>query len=153
MSDDVLAAFAESASNDLGRLLQGAAVSMNAAVLSRVAEQGHPKIRPSHVAVFTTLDLGGTHISVLAGRARISRQAMGAIVREVESLGYVRTTQDAADRRATIVQLTDLGVAFCQLAIEVSNEWNAEVETLLGIDDTERLRQQLRAIGGLFANS
>jgi len=151
MSDDVLRQLAETASNDLGRLLQGAALSMNTAVLGRVAERGHPQIRPSHVAVFMGLDDDGTHISVLATRAGISRQAMGAIVREVEALGYVATTQDAADRRATIVRLTDRGIAFCRLAIEVSDEWNAEVERLLGSEDADRLRQQLRSISGLFS--
>ncbi len=151
MADDVLRKFAEAASHDLGRLLQGAAASMNAVVLGRVTAQGHPKIRPSHLAAFTTLDIAGTHISVLASRANISRQAMGVVVRELEALGYLHTAPDAADRRATIVTLTDRGVAFCALAIEVSDDWNSEVESLLGADNAERLRAQLRAISGLFA--
>lgn len=152
MAYDVLAELAKSAANDLGRLLQEAAVSMNSAVLARVAEQGHPDIRPSHVAVFMGLEDAGTHISVLATRAGISRQAMGAIVREVEKLGYVTTASDAADRRATIVRLTARGVAFCRLAIAISGEWNAGVEALLGAEDSARLREQLRAISQTFGS-
>jgi len=149
--DDVLAQFAESASNDLGRLLQGAALSMNTAVLTQLGQQGHPRIRPSHIAVFAGLDDSGTHISVLAARAGISRQAMGLVVREVESLGYIQTELDAADRRATIVRLTDQGIAFCRLAIDISAEWNREVERLLGSADGDRLRDQLREITELFS--
>ena len=149
--DDVLAQFAQTASNDLGRMLQSAAHSMNAAVLAQLVENGHPRIRPSHVAVFAGLDDSGTHISVLAARAGISRQAMGLVVREVESLGYVQTELDAADRRATIVRLTDQGVAFCRLAIDISAEWNREVERLLGSTDSVRLREQLREITALFS--
>lgn len=147
---DVLSEFAESASNDFGRLLQGAAASMNKAVLEKVTSQGHPKIRPSHIALFVNLDVDGTHISVLAERAGISRQAMGVIVREVESLGYINTNPDVADRRATIVTLTPLGIEFCRLAIAVSDEWNASVAALLGAEQAELMRQQLRQISGMF---
>lgn len=150
MSDDVLSQFAESASNDFGRLLQSAAASMNSAVFQKVTSQGHPQIRPSHVAMFVNLDVDGTHISVLAERAGISRQAMGVIVREVERLGYITTELDVADRRATIVQLTARGVEFCVLAIAVSDEWNASVATLLGAEQAELMRQQLRQISGMF---
>lgn len=151
MSDDVLHEFAHAASNDLGRLLQSAAISMNTAVLAQVAAEGHEKIRPSHLAVFAGLDVGGTHISVLAARAGISRQAMGVVVREVEGLGYVRTTPDATDRRATIVQLTDQGVAFCRQAIDISKQWNSEVERLLGGPASDQLREQLRTLSALFS--
>ena len=76
---------------------------------------------------------------------------MGLVVREVESLGYVHTELDAADRRATIVRLTDQGVDFCRLAISISAEWNREVERLLGSADGDRLREQLREISALFS--
>jgi DNA-binding MarR family transcriptional regulator len=148
---DVLAEFAEAASNDLGRLLQTAAISMNAAVLAELGAQGHPKIRPSHIAVFAGLEDEGTHISVLAARAGISRQAMGLVVREVEGLGYVQTAPDDADRRATVVRLTEQGIAFCRLAIQISAEWNREVESRLGAADGDRLRAQLREITELFS--
>src|ERR1700710_3057274 len=94
VSDDILREFAESTSTDLGRLLQGAAAAMSTAVLARVAAQGYPDIRGSHVGAFASLDMDGTHISVMASRVGVSRQAMGAVVRELEALGYLSTSRD-----------------------------------------------------------
>ena len=75
---------------------------------------------------------------------------MGVIVRELEALGYLATERDPNDQRATIVQLTERGVSFCRLAIQISNEWNREVEALLGVDDAQRMRQQLKDVATLF---
>lgn len=146
MSDDVMADFAASASRDLGRLLDAAGRTVNTGVLLRVMGRGHPDLRPSHLPVFAGLERGGTRISVLAAKAGVSRQAMGAMVREVESLGYIQSEPDPADGRATRVSLTEFGVDFCRTAITASTEMNVEIEELIGTSAAERLRRQLRTI-------
>ena len=146
VSDDVLAAFAASASRDLGQLFEAAARTANTAVFQRVLERGHPLIRPSHVPVFAGLEMGGTRISVLAAKAGVSRQAMGVTVREVEALGYITLSPDPSDARATLVTLTDLGVDFCVKGSAASAEVNNELDALLGRGAAQRLRTQLRSV-------
>ena len=103
-------------------------------------------IRPAHVPVFAGLEPGGTRISTLASRAGVTRQAMGAMVREVEALGYIKSGADPQDARATLVRLTDTGIEFCRTVIDISTTINNELDLVLGEPASERLRSQLRVI-------
>lgn len=144
---DALARFAEAGENDILRLVSGASAAIGTSVFTALAAQGY-SVRPAHVPVFAGLDPAGTNISTLATRAGISRQAMSALVRDVESAGYVRTMPDLSDKRALVVELTDLGAQFCdaavELSIEVAQVWRAK----LGAERYEALLSDLRAIGG-----
>ncbi|QNE48645.1 winged helix-turn-helix transcriptional regulator (plasmid) [Glaciihabitans sp. INWT7] len=146
MSDEVLAAYAAATADDVGRLLETAAGAFSRTVFIRVIEAGYPDIRPAHVPVFAGLTIGGTHISELASKAGVSRQAMSAMVQEVGALGYVQTHPDPADARATLVSLTELGTKFCQTVIDVTLRANAEVDAQFGGRYAEKLRKQLRMI-------
>ena len=107
---DALHDFAAASAADLGILLAGAARTINEEVFRRLAAEGETVVRPAHVPVFAGLRAEGSHISDLANAAGFSRQAMSALVREMESAGYVRTQPDPADRRAVLVLLTDLSL-------------------------------------------
>jgi DNA-binding MarR family transcriptional regulator len=145
MDDDVLAEFAASASRDLGAMLNRAGATVGAEVFRRVAERGYADVKRSHVAVFAGLEAGGTRITTLAEHAGISRQAMSALVSEVEQLGYVESSADPSDARATLVRLTARGVAFCRAAMAASAEVTEEVGAILG-ESVERFREELRSI-------
>jgi DNA-binding MarR family transcriptional regulator len=142
---EVLRELAETSRQDLGMLLAAAARTVNAAVLERISASGHP-IRLSQFAVFAALEAGGSRISALAEHSGHSRQAMSALVREVEALGYVETSPDPVDGRATIVRLTPLGVAFCREAIAASRELSAAYVDRLGPDTVAALRDSLRRV-------
>ena len=144
MYEDALDAFAELRNDDLGTLLMGAASAINRRALGEVAATGHPLVRASHIAVFAGLEASGTNISTLADRAGISRQAMAALVKEVEQIGYVTTSPDADDRRAVRVELTEAGAQFCRDAAAVSRRLTARWEAEFGAERLETLRSQLR---------
>ena len=76
----------------------------------------------------------------------MSRQALSALVKEVEGLGYVRTSPDPGDRRAVRVVLTDSGVEFCLAAIAISTEITAEIEERWGSAALDEMRERLRSI-------
>src|SRR5262249_21784777 len=63
-------------------------------------------VRPVHDAVLAYLDRDGTRASVLADRARLSRQAITQLVDELEDRGVVVRLPDPADGRAKIIQYT-----------------------------------------------
>ena len=63
-------------------------------------------VRPVHDAVLAHLDRDGTRASVLADRARLSRQAITQLVDELEERGVVVRLPDPADGRAKIIQYT-----------------------------------------------
>lgn len=146
MYEDSIARFAAGAADDLGRLLMSAASSVSMATLDALASEGHPGIRPSHVALFAHIDPGGTTITALAERAGVSRQAMSMVVRELEPLGYIATSPDPEDGRATRVTLTALGARFCEDATTTSDRIAREWAESIGDDGLDDLRRVLRLL-------
>jgi hypothetical protein len=57
-------------------------------IVDGVVGAGFPQ-KPSHSAVFAQIDPAGSRLSELARGANMSPQAMGGVVDELESLGYV----------------------------------------------------------------
>ena len=147
MYEDALDAFVSGRHDDLAMLLVDAASALTRQALTELAAQGHPLVRPSHLAVFSGLDAAGTNISTLADRAGVSRQAMAALVKEVEQIGYVATRPDPQDRRAVLVELTAAGATFCRDAATVSQRVTGYWESALGAERLESLRSQLRELG------
>jgi DNA-binding MarR family transcriptional regulator len=144
--EESIARFAAGAADDLGRLLMSAASAVSGATLAALASEGHPGIHPSHVALFAHIDPGGTSITALAERAGVSRQAMSVVVRELEPLGYVATSPDPQDRRATRVTLTALGARFCEDATATSDRITREWAVSLGDQGIDDLRAVLRLL-------
>ena len=75
----------------------------------RLHEQGYPDIRPGHGCVFRFIDDEGTRLTELAERSGYTKQAVGEVVADLETLGYVERVPDPADRRAKTIVLTRRG--------------------------------------------
>ena len=76
----------------------------------RLAEQGHPGLRPRHGAVLAYLDEAGsraTELSLLSGQ---HKQVIGTLVDELADLGYVERRPDPQDRRAKLIVPTERGL-------------------------------------------
>lgn len=144
---DALREFAEAGAHDLWYHVSTAARAANDDVFARLAERGWTDIRPAHMPVFAGLDPEGTHISTLASRAGQTRQGMSALVKDVELLGLVRTSPDPNDRRAVLVELTELGASLCRDAAAISREITVEWRERLGAWNFDQLLETLRAIG------
>jgi len=117
----------------LGLLLREPVRIGNARIAERLAERGHPDIRPPHNNVFQFLDAEGTRVSVLAERAAITKQSMAELVAHLERHGYVERVPDPGDRRAKLVRSTERGSEVYAIAREViaemERDWIARVGT------------------------
>lgn len=96
--------------NDLARLLLEARRAVASDLAADLQERGFDDLRPGHAAVFLSIDRrSGSRITDLAGEARLTKQALMALVDDLESRGYVRRVPDPADARAKLVRLTARG--------------------------------------------
>jgi DNA-binding MarR family transcriptional regulator len=68
-------------------------------------------LRGVHTQVFEHLDPAGTRLTTLAGRARMSHQAMGEMVDELIRHRYLERVPDPADGRARLIRPTTRGRA------------------------------------------
>jgi len=124
-------------------LLREAYLQLNDLVLVRLAEHGHESVRPAHAAVFQYLDDTGTTVSLLAERARMTKQAMAELVRHLEAHGYVRRVPDPTDGRAKLVLPTDLGNEVIEVAQGLVPEMEERISALLGAERTAALHADL----------
>jgi DNA-binding MarR family transcriptional regulator len=104
----------------------------------------------SHGVVFEMLDPGGSRVADLARRARMSRQAMGELVEDLERLGYVERRPDPGDGRAKLVLLTDKGAAALQSGIAGVEALQARWRELLGPAREQMVRESLVALVSTF---
>jgi len=127
-------------------LLREAYLRLNDVVLARLAQQGHQAVRPAHAAVFQYLDDTGTTVSLLAERARMTKQAMAELVRHLETHGYVRRVPDPTDGRAKLVLPTDLGNQVIDVAQGLAPEIEQRISALLGTERMSALRTDLETL-------
>ena len=127
-------------------LLREAYLRLNDVVIARLAQQGHQAVRPAHAAVFQYLDDTGTTVSLLAERARMTKQAMAELVRHLETHGYVRRVPDPTDGRAKLVLPTDLGNQVIEVAQGLAPEIEQRISALLGTERTSALRTDLETL-------
>ena len=112
----------------------------------RLAEQGFEGIRYRHGSVFRFIDPEGSRLTELAERSKLSKQAVGELVDELERLGYVERAPDPRDRRAKIIRLTERGAqgqaAAAAIVTGIEQEWAAH----LGAERIVELRRTVQDI-------
>jgi DNA-binding MarR family transcriptional regulator len=95
---------------DLGMLAGRLMRALQDELFRRLAEQGHPDVRPRHGTVLAFLEPAGLRATELSARSGQHKQIVGTIVDELVDLGYVRREPDPGDRRAKRVVPTERGL-------------------------------------------
>lgn len=137
----------------LGIKLRQAYETFIAAVFDRLAEQGFGDMRPAHAQVFQNLKEEGVRLTELAGRAGIAPQSMGALVDDLERLGYVERVRDPHDRRAALIRPTDRGRAEVRAARKVIAALERQWARTVGEERFATLMQTLDELNGEAAES
>jgi DNA-binding MarR family transcriptional regulator len=114
-------------------------------IVDGVVGAGFPQ-KPSHSAVFAQIDAAGSRLSELARGANMSPQAMGELVDELESLGYVVRRSDPRDRRAKLIVLTRKGKACVEAGRVTIENLEDEITRRLGQQGHDRLRRMLEKL-------
>jgi DNA-binding MarR family transcriptional regulator len=131
-------------STTLPRILRELSRDFDRRVTRRLHERGHGDISLSHQVVFANIGLGRTRVTELAERARITQQAMGKTLRELETLGYVARIVDDTDRRAKAIHLTATGMQLVADTAACIDEVRREYADKIGRRELEELEARLR---------
>jgi len=111
-------------------------------IVDGVVGAGFPQ-KPAHSAVFAQIDPAGLRLSQLARGANMTPQAMGELVDELESLGYVVRRPDPHDRRAKLIVLTQKGEACVEAGRITIEGLEDEITQRLGQRGHHQLRTML----------
>jgi DNA-binding MarR family transcriptional regulator len=116
------------------------------AIESALRAAGFDDIAPSAANVFPFIPGEGITVSSLADLAGVRKQTMAQAVEQLERGGYLERRADPKDRRSRLVFLTKRGRTVTPLthaaAAAVEQQW----ASLIGTDELERLRQELRSL-------
>lgn len=80
--------------------------------IDRLQSRGYKDFKMAYFPVIMNIDVEGTNNNDLARRARVTKQAMSKVVKELKRMGYVTTKTDPRDKRSAIFTLTEKGKKF-----------------------------------------
>lgn len=95
----------------------------------------------------------GASLSEVAGQLGIGLPAASTLVSRLVELGHVDRREDPAERRRTVLTLTEHGTAELEVALQGSSEELAGRLRSLPAEDVERLVHAMAVLRGLFGDA
>jgi len=115
----------------------------------KLADQGHPDLRPAHAVAMRAIDsVDGARITNMAGQIGVSRQAIAKTVARLGEMGYVTRAVDPRDGRARVVRLTQRGTNALQLSGQILEKLYEEHERQVGEDALRTTVSAVRDLSG-----
>jgi len=135
---------------ELGIGLLMAAGAMFDELHRRLAEEGHPDLRPAHGYAFQALGPSGATASELATRLHVSKQATGQMAAELERLGYLRRGSDSDDARRRPLVLTARGREALSRSQSILADLRREWVARAGASNVDQAAATLEALVDLY---
>jgi DNA-binding MarR family transcriptional regulator len=133
---------------ELPLLLVGAFRSVIDQLHRRLAEQGHPAVRPIHGFALQAIGADGATVSELGRRLAVSKQAAAKTAASLEQLGYVVREVHPTDARAVRLRRSPRGEEFLALSATIFEEIHTEWSKTLGDERLGALEHDLELIAG-----
>lgn len=118
--------------NSYGKLISILKRQFDQWVTEQLAERHHFDFKIAHMPLIMNIALEGTNNNELAKKARVTKQAMSKVVKELLDLGYIQVKPDSNDKRVTTVTLTDRGKKFVIEARMCIKELHEEYRKAVG---------------------
>jgi DNA-binding MarR family transcriptional regulator len=109
----------------------------------KLAEHGYHAFKMAYMPVLMNIKSEGTNNNELAKLARVTKQAMSKVARELIESGYIKTKTDPSDKRSTIFMLTDKGKKLVIEARLCVKDLMDEYRQLIGAEEYDRILQAL----------
>lgn len=116
------------------------------ALHARLAEEGHPGVRPAHGFAMQAIGVRGASASDIGRRLGVSKQAAGKTVDRLVALGYAERADDPADARRKLIRLTPHGLDALARSAAVFDELRAEWARVLGPGRLDDIEAALRTV-------
>ncbi|MEU4689698.1 MarR family transcriptional regulator [Actinoplanes sp. NPDC023714] len=133
---------------DLGILGARLLFGLQGELFRRGAELGFGDLKPKHGAVLAYLDengIGQNELTRLAGR---NKQTIGAILDELERLGYLTRVPDPADRRARLIMPTGRGLEWMRVSDGIVEDIERRHAEMVGTEEYAAFLRTLKTITG-----
>lgn len=115
---------------NLRQLLTRATRSVNQQIVAELRARGFPDARVAHASVLANLELRGSTVTAIAGRALLPKQAISKMVLDLEEFGYLERSRHDSDGRSVLIRFTRKGRKLMTATFDV----------IAGIEDAARAR-------------
>jgi DNA-binding MarR family transcriptional regulator len=132
--------------HSLIRLLGLLKKDMDCRIIAKLQHKGYNNFKLGDLVLIVNIEPQGTINNELAKKARITKQAMSKVVKNLEAEGYISTCKHASDNRASLINLTDEGKKLVICASESFQEIQQEYTRIIGEQDAEALKQVLKTL-------
>jgi len=127
----------------LGGLLPMLSVYIVQHLMELTIDHGHPGLKFSFGQVLMLIGPSGGRIQHMAAVHDVSKQAISAIAKELEALGYLRREADPDDARQLVLRFTKRGEQLMHDATGSLDELEAELTAIVGQGAYEKLSATL----------
>lgn len=124
----------------LGTLLPRISDYIMQRLMALTAARGHPDLKLSHNAVLMLIGIDGSRIQQIAKIQEVSKQAISAVAKDLEKLGYITRRADPEDSRQSVLTLSDLGLVLLNDSIASTHDLEKEFTQTLGEDKFKTLQ-------------
>ena len=115
-------------------------------ITQKLLERGYKNFKLGDMVLLVHIDAQGTINNDLARKARISKQAMSKVVKNLEADNYIGTRKHDTDNRASIIFLTEKGKEFMINAYEAVDEVQDLYAGIIGEEAFTQLKTILKQL-------
>ena len=130
----------------LGWLLPRISDKLMQELMELTRARGHPGLKMSFGQVLTLMTPEGGRIQEMAKTNEVSKQAISAIARELEELGYLQRATDPADARQVILGFTAQGIRLMEHSIASTADLDRRFAGAIGEKRLARIKQTAEAL-------
>jgi DNA-binding MarR family transcriptional regulator len=129
-----------------GKIITHLKRQFDAWAINELAKKGFEGYKMGYMPLLMNIHPEGITNNELAKKARVTKQAMSKVVKELVKLGFIKTELHGTDKRSSIIYLTNKGKKFILMARTGVFDKEAEYEKLLGKSSFQLLKKQLMKI-------
>ncbi|OYO07279.1 MarR family winged helix-turn-helix transcriptional regulator [Enemella evansiae] len=130
----------------LGTLLTAAGRRISGELDAALRTAGFTDVRAAHAPLFMAIEADGCSVTTLAERTRMTKQAVGELIRHLAERGYLQVAPDPDDKRVRRVTLTTRGWQVVEAGQRVVADFDAWLAAEVGADRVQQLRETLTMI-------
>jgi DNA-binding MarR family transcriptional regulator len=135
----------------IGALLRRASQATHRELYARLQAAGFGDLRWAHFTLFGFPGLHGLRPTELAERVGISKQALNALLNDLDDFGYiVRRPAGGRDGRHRVLELTPRGLAFVAAMKEILQDIESDIAEQIGQRQLDRLKTAAATIARLY---
>ncbi len=114
--------------------------------MARLAKGGYSDFKMVYMPVLMNISTQGINNNDLACHARVTKQAMSKVAKELQKRGYIRSKSDPHDKRCTIFMLTDRGKRLVIEARYCVQDLTTEYRAEMGGPEFDQATQMLMKV-------